>query len=191
MMSVHAEAAVGRSFRRTIEKALAAITLALGLGLTMFSGSFSFDPYAFLAMVAGPGTWAVYLTALGSVRLAFLIVNGYYPHSPLVRAWLSFVTLMTVWSPLAAAFFYNLLAAAAMDPDRAQFYPSAALAPGFIVIEGLCLYALLVLWKAHRDGRRVGEDHRGGGYHGGDDIGGGGRGDRREGHEQEGRHAHA
>jgi hypothetical protein len=161
MISVQAEAAVGRSFRRTIEKTLATITLIFGLGLTAFQSSFEYSPLSFLETLASPATWAVYLTALGAVRLAFLIVNGYYPHSPIVRAWLSFITLMTVWTPISAAFYYNILATSTLISGEVRFYPGAALAPGFIVIEGLSLYALLVLWKAHHDGRRDSEDHRG------------------------------
>ena len=171
MMSLQAEAAVGVSFRRTTEKVLAVTTLILGLGLTAFTMSFRLDAYAFLELIASSSVWSVYLTSLGAVRLSFLIVNGYYPRSPAVRASMSFLTLLTVWSPISAAFVFSTFVDTSTNSSVAQFYPGAALAPGFIVIEGLCLYALLVLWKVKRDGRRSSEDHRSGSDDRGIDLG--------------------
>lgn len=107
MERYHASADQGRLFRKFTET-IAAIAAA-GFGL-MFLGS-GFGQFAFIyypmAVAAPAAAWGALMLTLGMIRLVVLIVNGWWPHTHLVRKWLSATYVFLVWMPLATCFWWN------------------------------------------------------------------------------------
>ncbi len=143
------DAWVSKLVRRHLEIVLAVGTIALGFGWSMCPRTFADQPaYGLMAMLAPQYVWGWVATFLGGLRLAFLIVNGFYPRSPIVRYVLALATLFTVWLPLWASFVEFFIEG--LRSQASLFLPGTVGFMMIIWIEGLNIMRLGAVGEAMR-----------------------------------------
>lgn len=151
MMSIEQEARVGVFMRRTVEKALAVATVGLGVLAMLLPGAWGHDPFYRLLLAFMPQQgWGTMFFAIGVVRSVFLIVNGYYPLSPLVRLTLSLATGVLVWLPLTIS--YGWFYCEMFVQHGGVLLPGMVFSPTIAFLEALCSFTLSALWEASRVG---------------------------------------
>lgn len=141
-MTPNIEAHVGNRTRRLLELAMAAAVLGLGIQLSGNPDEV-FKPEGALAplMILPRTFWTQLFTVLGSVRLVVVIINGFWPLSPLVRWYLSLATL-AIWACITWGYWRMLPATSG--------FPALVLAPVVFIVEANCLFALSALRTARR-----------------------------------------
>lgn len=124
---------------------MALAVLALGLQLTAVPDQVFRDGGALypVMLIAPPLLWTLTATVLGTARLIVVVINGFWPLSPLVRWWMSLISL-GIWASLTAGYVLML-------PSTLGF-PALVLAPIGFIVEANCLYALSALRDGHRHG---------------------------------------
>jgi hypothetical protein len=129
----------GRLFRKSMESLACAAAALLGV---MFLG-IGFTPYADvyypMSMVAPAAYWGLLIFTLAIARAGVLVVNGFWPHSHVVRRWLSVLFLFLIWIPLGTCYWWSFLQTVGSDEPRA--YPSVAFSIFTVGAEFVIFYA--------------------------------------------------
>ena len=143
-MTVEQEAKAGVYLRRSIEKLMTGMAIAFSAMLILVDNVLHSDFYYVMRIIAPEKVWALIIFATSIGRLAFLWINGFYPHSPIYRAGFSAMTLLLAWIPFTASFLWLWVA-------KGSIVPGVVLAPGLAAIETLCFFTLMALWGSRRD----------------------------------------
>lgn len=149
MMTVEQEAHAGMFVRRALEFINAGGVMLLGIGLLLMPEAWGHPVYALLDAVAPQRAWGVLFTMLGCTRALVVVINGFWPLSPVARLSLSIATLILVWLPIAAtmlAYFRMFL----LGSGEGGFMPGLVLTGIAVMTEGLCMYALTALKGARK-----------------------------------------
>ncbi len=96
----------GRIFRKIVESFACATAFLLGMSLIGNGFSNIEGIYFPLSIVANANLWGALFVILAAVRATVLIVNGYWPHSHVVRKWLSVAFIFGLWGPLVACYWW-------------------------------------------------------------------------------------
>lgn len=115
----------GRLFRKSVEWLLTAAIALLGFYITAYGLVSNHDLYLPMTIVAPSYVWGAGMMAVGVLRAAVLIVNGYWPHSYLARKWLSVCALFVGWLPIAACFWWGYIVS--LMEIGGKFYPGTGL----------------------------------------------------------------
>lgn len=148
-MTVDQEAHVGVFLRRALEFTLAGCVLLIGVGLLLFEGAWQHPLYHLLNSIAPQRFWGTWFTMLGTTRCIVLVINGFWPLSPLARLSLATTTLVTAWLPLTAAYL-AYLRLFLLDGSSGGFVPGLVLIGVAVMTEALCMYALAALKEARK-----------------------------------------
>lgn len=132
----------GRLFRKALEWLLACSSIILGITLITISDSLADMLYAPMYVIAEAWIWGIIFILIGNMRAIVLFINGYWPSSSKVRKFLSMASLMIVWAPLAACFWWNFVFQLLIDEPK--YYPAVVFSSAFIVLETLILYSAAV-----------------------------------------------
>lgn len=149
MMSVEQEAHAGMFMRRALEFILAGATLLLGLGFLLLEGAWTHPVYALMGQIAPQNVWGTLFTVLGTTRCIVLVINGFWPLSPVARLSLAIATLTIVWLPLAGTFlaYFRLFL---LREGQGGFLPDLIMVGIAVMTEALCMYALAALKAAQK-----------------------------------------
>lgn len=150
MMTKEQEALAGMFIRRALEFILAGGVMLLGAGLLLMPAAWDHPVYDLLDSIAPQGAWGVLFMILGCTRGMTVVINGFWPLSPVARLSFSIATLILVWLPIAATFlaYFRLF----LLNDGGGFLPGLVLTGIAVMTEGLCMYALAALNGARKHG---------------------------------------
>lgn len=148
MMTVDQEAHAGMFLRRALEFILAGGVTLLGIGVLLMPEAWGHPVYGLLDAIAPQRAWGVVFTLLGCTRCMVVVINGFWPLSPVARLSFSIATLTLVWLPIAATFlaYFRLF----LLGDGGGFLPGLVLTGIAVMTEGLCMYALTALKGARK-----------------------------------------
>lgn len=137
------EAIVGNRNRRIHEMTLAIGTLVLGVVFGFVDDIYTRSQlFASMRVFLPAEVWGWLFTAMGSIRLTVLIINGVWPLSSHVRWGFSTASMFLVWVPVTASF----LTAAVGGFVTA----GVALGPIALIGEATCHYSLTALRASRR-----------------------------------------
>lgn len=148
MMSVDQEAHAGMFVRRALEFINAGGVMLMGIALLLLPSAWEHPVYALLDAIAPQPVWGTLFALLGCTRAMVVIINGFWPLSPVARLTFSIATLILVWLPIAATFlaYFRLF----LLGDGGGFLPGLVLTGIAVMTEGLCMYALTALKGARK-----------------------------------------
>lgn len=151
MMTQAQEAHAGVFMRRALEFILAGAVMLLGIEFLLFPSAWSHELYRLLDSIAPQRLWGTWFAILGTARCIVLIINGFWPLSPVARLSLAIATLVTAWLPLAAAYLAYLRLFLLGEGGGAV--PGLILTGVAVMTEALCMYALAALKEARKNVR--------------------------------------